>query len=87
MNERDPKESQWHPILWWFGSAVIGSVLAFLSAAVILPMVFGIVRISSASLWLLSGAADLVIGFLCTPAFLLAHGISYICLKSADTTP
>jgi hypothetical protein len=86
MNERNPHEKTRHPILGWFGSAFIGAVLAWLSSAVILPIVFGIARTDSASLWMLSGVADLVMGFLCVPAFLLAHGVSYVCLKSADTT-
>jgi hypothetical protein len=27
-----------------------------------------------------------VMGFLCLPSFLLAHGVSYVALKQADTT-
>ena len=34
---------------------------------------------------MLSGAADLVFGFLCIPAFLVAHSVSYVALKNADT--
>jgi hypothetical protein len=86
MNEQDADEKTRHPVLGWFVSAVIGTVVAWLSSAAILPIMFGIARKDSASLWMLSGAADLVMGFLCVPAFLLAHGVSYVVLKSADTT-
>ena len=86
MNVRDDTENTKRPVLGWFVSAVIGTVLAWLSSAAILPLVFGIARKDSASLWMLSGVADLVIGFLCIPAFLMAHGVSYATLKNADTT-
>lgn len=79
----DPKK---RPILGYFASSIIGTMLAFPSSAVILQFAFGVTRVDSASLWLLSGAADLMMGFLCLPAFLLAHGASYVALKNADTT-
>lgn len=86
MNEQSPCAVAKHPILGGVLSSLIGTVLAWLSSAVILPLTFGIVRKDSASLWGLSGVADLVIGFLCLPAFLLAHGLSYALLRNAETT-
>ena len=86
MDEQNADQKKKHPILGWVGSAVIGTALAWVSSAVILPITFGVERKDSASLWMLSGAADLMIGFLCLPAFLLAHGVSYFALKQADTT-
>lgn len=86
MDVRDDSEDVKRPFLGWFVSAVIGMLVAWLSSAAILPLVFGIARKDSASLWMLSGVADLVIGFLCIPAFLVAHGLTYVALKNADTT-
>jgi len=86
MSERDQAEKKQRPILGWSLSAMIGGVVAWISSAAILPLVFGIQRKDSASLWMLSGVADLVIGFLCIPAFLVAHSVSYAMLKNADTT-
>jgi hypothetical protein len=86
MSERDEVRKSKRPILGWFVSAAVGTVLAWLSSAAILPLIFGVARKDSASLWMLSGVADLVVGFVCIPAFLLAHSISYAVLKNADTT-
>jgi surface polysaccharide O-acyltransferase-like enzyme len=47
-------------------------------------MVYGIQRKSSSSLWMLSGVADFLIGFLCLPVFLIAHGILYSRLGSRN---
>ena len=74
------------PVLGWIVSSIIGAVISWVSSSAILPLIFGVTRKDSASVWMLSGVADLVVGFMCLPAFLLAHGISYALLKSADTT-
>ena len=68
----------------WFVSAVLGSVIAFFSSGLILPLVFGTRGKSWASLWGLSGVADFLIGFLCLPAFLLAHGVIYSQAKKSE---
>lgn len=86
MSERNSSDPTRRPILGYFVSSIIGTMLAFPSSAVILQFTFGVRRVDSASLWLLSGAADLTMGFLCIPSFLLAHGASYVALKNADTT-
>ena len=86
MSERSQAEKKQRPLLAWSLSALTGALIAWVSSAAILPLIFGIQRKDSASLWLLSGAADLVIGFLCIPAFLIAHSVSFAALKNADTT-
>ena len=49
-------------------------------------MIFGIQRRDSASVWGLSGVADLVIGFLSLPAFLAAHAIAFAAINSEGST-
>jgi ABC-type Na+ efflux pump permease subunit len=86
MSEERNVDPSRRPVLGWFVSVLVGTPLAWLSSAAILPWIFGIERKDSASLWMLSGAVDLVFGFLCIPAFLIAHSVSYVALKNADTT-
>lgn len=85
MSERSLAEKKQRTLLAWALSALIGALIAWVSSAAVLPLIFGIQRKDSASLWMLSGAADLVFGFLCIPAFLIAHSASFAALKNADT--
>ena len=85
MSERNQAEGKQRPLLAWLLSALIGGLIAWISSAAILPLIFGIQRKDSASLWMLNGVADLVMGFLCIPAFLIAHSVSFLALKNADT--
>jgi len=86
MSKPPEAERPKRPILGWIVSSTIGTVISWVSSSAILPLIFGVTRKDAASVWMLSGVADLVVGFMCIPAFLLAHGISYALLKSADTT-
>jgi len=72
--------------LGWFISALVGTVFAFLSSGVVIPLIFGVQRRDSASVWGLSGVADLVIGFLSLPAFLLVHGIAFAAINPVGST-
>lgn len=71
-------------VLGWLLSAVLGTVVAFVSSGIVLPLVFGLQKRDSASVWMLSGAADFVMGLFCLPAFWLVHGFSYAMLKGQD---
>lgn len=82
-NDRSPPSKS---IRGWLISAFLGAIIAWASSGVILPLVFGTIRKSSSSVWMLSGVNDLVIGIMCIPAFFLAHGISYGMLKDTDTS-
>ena len=70
----------------WFVSAFIGTVVAFFSSGIVIPLVYGVYRRDSASVWLLSGVADFVIGFLSLPAFIVAHGIAFAMSKAEGST-
>ena len=70
----------------WFVSAFIGTVVAFFSSGIVIPLVYGAYRRDSASVWMLSGVADLVIGFLSLPVFLVAHGIAFAMSKAERST-
>jgi hypothetical protein len=72
--------------LGWFISALVGTVFAFLSSGVVIPLIFGVQRRDSASVWGLSGVADFVIGFLSLPAFLLVHGIAFAAINPVGST-
>ena len=61
----------------WFASAFVGAILAILSSTIVIPTIFGIQNRSSASVWGLSGVADLVIGIVSLPVFLVAHLIAF----------
>ena len=70
----------------WLVSAFIGTVVAFISSGIVIPLIYGIQRRDSASVWMLSGVADLLIGFLSLPAFLIAHGIAFALGNSEGST-
>jgi hypothetical protein len=61
----------------WFASAFVGAILALLSSTIVIPTIFGIQSRSSASVWGLSGVADLVIGLFSLPVFFIAHLIAF----------
>jgi len=70
----------------WFVSAFVGTVIAFFSSGIVIPLVYGVYRRDSASVWMLSGVADFLIGFLSLPAFLVAHGVAFVLSKSEGST-
>ena len=70
----------------WLISAILGAVVAFLSSGIVIPLIYGTQKRSSASVWGLSGVADFVVGFLSLPAFLVAHGIAFAVRDSQGTT-
>lgn len=70
----------------WFVSALLGAVFALFSSVMVIPLVFGVQKRDSASVWGLSGVADLVVGFLSLPAFLVAHAIAFAFSNSEGST-
>lgn len=50
MNEQNSSDPKKRPILGYFVSSIIGTMLAFPSSAVILQFTFGVTRVDSASL-------------------------------------
>lgn len=73
-------------VFGWSVSAVLGAVFALFSSVMVIPLVFGVQKRDSASVWGLSGVADLVVGFLSLPAFLAAHAIAYAISNSEGST-
>lgn len=67
---------------------MIGSVVAVLSSGVVLPLIFGIKRVSPSSLWMLAGVLDFLTGLVCLPVFWVAHGLIYLgCKKEKSSIP
>jgi hypothetical protein len=52
-----------------------GWFLCPIVAAIILPLVFGLDRRDSASVWLFSGAMDLIMGLVLSPICMVAFGV------------
>ncbi len=63
-------------IAGWFVSAFVGTVVAFFTSGIVIPLVYGVYKRDPASVWMLSGVADFVIGFLYLPVFLVTHAIA-----------